>query len=80
MVPFHAVGLHGRVAKVLKKATVPVSDDRLAWIRRTRCSLAACWIWAVLICCCRIAVVRVMGLSEAGWAAAGGTLEGARLL
>jgi len=42
VVPLFAVGLHGRVAKVLEKATVPLSDDGLAWIGRTRCSLAAC--------------------------------------
>jgi len=35
---FLANGLHGRVAKVLEKATVLVSDDGLAWIRRTACS------------------------------------------
>ena len=51
VVPFLAIGLHGRVAKMLEKATVLVSDDGLAWIRRTACSLAACvrWIW---ICAC----------------------------
>ena len=38
VVLFLAVGLQGRVARVLEKATVPVSDDGLAWIRRTRCS------------------------------------------
>ena len=37
-----AIGLHGRVAKALEKVTVSVSDDGLAWIRRTRRSLAAC--------------------------------------
>jgi len=41
VVSFLAIGLHGRVAKVLEKATVPISDDGLAWIGRTRRSLAA---------------------------------------
>ena len=47
VVSFLAIGLYGRVAKVLEKATVLVSDDGLAWIRRTACSLTACarWIW-----------------------------------
>ena len=40
VVSFLAIGLHGRVAKVLEKTTVSVSDDGLAWIRRTACSLA----------------------------------------
>ena len=38
VVPFLAIGLHGRVAKALEKATVLVSDDGLARIRRTHCS------------------------------------------
>ena len=54
MLPF-AVGLHGRVARVLEKATVPVSNDGLEWIRRTRRSLAAggpdLLIWAAIRCC-----------------------------
>ena len=41
VVRFLANGLHGGVAKTLEKATVPISDDGLAWIGRTRCSLAA---------------------------------------
>ena len=52
VLPF-AVGLHGRVARVLEKATVPVPDDGLEWIRRTRRSLAAggadLLIWAVAV-------------------------------
>ena len=55
VVSFLAIGLHGRVAKVLEKATVLVSDDGLAWIRRTACSLAAggadLLIWAAIRCC-----------------------------
>ena len=38
VVRFLAVGLHRTVARILGKATVSVSDDDLAWIRRTRCS------------------------------------------
>ena len=38
VVSFIAIGLHGRVARLLGKATVPISDDGLAWIGRTRCS------------------------------------------
>ena len=41
VVLFLAIGLHGRVAKALEKVTVSVSDNGLAWIRRTACSLAA---------------------------------------
>ena len=46
-----AVGLQGRVARVLEKAAVLVSDDGLAWIRRGGCSLPAgsgcaqAWFW-----------------------------------
>jgi len=41
VVRFLANGLHGRVARLLGKATVPISDDGLAWIGRTTSSLAA---------------------------------------
>ena len=48
VVLFLANGLHGRVAKALGKVTVSVSDDGLAWIRRTGCSPELAQIW---ICC-----------------------------
>ena len=73
VVPFLAIGLHGRVAKVLEKATVLVFDDGLAWIRRTRCSLAAYWIWAAIRCCggelgldlcTRAVVVAAVGVAQ----------------
>ena len=41
VVLFLAVGLQGRVARVLEKATVPVSDDGLAWIGSEHHSLLA---------------------------------------
>ena len=41
VVRFLANGLHGGVAKTLEKVTVLVSGDGLAWIGRTRRSLAA---------------------------------------
>ena len=50
VVPLFAVGLHGKVARVLEKATVPVSSDGLAWIGRTRCSLAAVLLLSFLGC------------------------------
>jgi len=48
---FLAVGLQGRVAKVLEKATVPVSDDGLAWIRRGGRSLPCALDLGASGCC-----------------------------
>jgi len=67
VVSFLAIGLHGRVAKVLEKATVLVSDDGLAWIRRTGCSPVIC-AGSGLPCC-----------RSPSWAADGGCGDDQRL-
>ena len=53
--PLFAVGLYRTVARVLEKATVLVSDDGLAWIWRTACSLpvgSGLLIAVQIRCCC----------------------------
>jgi len=81
-VRFLANGLHGGVAKTLEKVTVLVSDDGLAWIGRTRCSLAAvcadlgcrllfCCGWMVLdLLVCRTSPPAI-GVQEGGPACCG---------
>ena len=68
-----AVGQHGRVARVLEKATVPVSNDDLAWIRRTHCSLPVLGpdcvqIWDAAVWTVVAAAVGVAGRAKEGTA------------
>ena len=87
VVPLFAVGPHGRVAKVLEKATVLVSDDGLAWIRRTTCSLAAyaadldllVMIGAVSLlwsACCSVGSGAGLRWKEAAWPGSGSAVRG----